>query len=52
MFLKGQHILIQNELNIMKVLKTMILSPDENTLAVVLNNMAVGAFSGVKKYDI
>ncbi len=29
-------------------IKTMILSPDENTLAVVLNNMAVGAFSGVK----
>ena len=29
-------------------IKTMILSPDENTLAVVLNNMAIGAFSGVK----
>ena len=29
-------------------IKTMILSPDENTLAVVLNNMAVGAFKGVK----
>ena len=29
-------------------IKTMILSPDENTLVVVLNNMAVGAFSGVK----
>ena len=29
-------------------IKTMILSPNENTLAVVLNNMAVGAFSGVK----
>ena len=29
-------------------IKNMILSPDENTLAVVLNNMAVGAFSGVK----
>ncbi|WP_339121975.1 toll/interleukin-1 receptor domain-containing protein [Fusobacterium nucleatum] len=29
-------------------IKNMILSPDENTLAVVLNNMAVGAFSGIK----
>ena len=29
-------------------IKTMILSPNENTLAVVLNNMAIGAFSGVK----
>ena len=29
-------------------IKTMILSPDENTLVIVLNNMAVGAFSGVK----
>ena len=29
-------------------IKTMILSPDENTLVVVLNNMAIGAFSGVK----
>ena len=29
-------------------IKTMILTPDENTLAVVLNNMAIGAFSGVK----
>ncbi|VTX49414.1 Uncharacterised protein [Fusobacterium nucleatum] len=29
-------------------IKTMILSPDENTLAVALNNMAIGAFSGVK----
>lgn len=29
-------------------IKNMILSPDENTLAVVLNNMAVGAFKGVK----
>ena len=29
-------------------IKTMILSSDENTLAVVLNNMAIGAFSGVK----
>ena len=29
-------------------IKTMILSPDENTLAVVLNNMAIGSFSGVK----
>lgn len=29
-------------------IKTMILSPDENTLVVVLNNMAVGAFNGVK----
>ena len=29
-------------------IKTMILSPDENTLAVVLNNMAIGAFSGIK----
>ena len=29
-------------------IKTMILSPSENTLAVVLNNMAIGAFSGVK----
>lgn len=32
-------------------IKTMILSPDENTLAVVLNNMAIGAFSGVKNID-
>ena len=29
-------------------IKNIILSPDENILAVVLNNMAVGAFSGVK----
>ncbi|ERT42950.1 TIR domain-containing protein [Fusobacterium nucleatum] len=29
-------------------IKNMILSPDENTLAVVLNNMAVGAFNGIK----
>ena len=29
-------------------IETFALSPDENILAVVLNNMAVGAFSGVK----
>lgn len=29
-------------------IKNIILSPNENILAVVLNNMAVGAFSGVK----
>ena len=29
-------------------IETFALSPDENTLAVVLNNMAIGAFSGVK----
>lgn len=29
-------------------IQTIVLSPDENTLAVVLNNMRVGAFTGVK----
>lgn len=29
-------------------IQSIVLSPDENTLAVVLNNMEVGAFSGVK----
>ena len=33
-------------------IETFALSPDENTLAVVLKNMTVGAFSGIKNLSL